>query len=787
MMKMKKGEFEVINFLFYSKKFSWILLISLGLLIAFLTTMSIQQIPSDLFEGMIATRDIKADRNYDIVDIDASEGFKKEAVANVLPVYDFDEVLAKSVVERVKLAFANARVRYDSIINERNVQRQKGRKLTFEEKEELRKLFSQSLGVFPSDEKWDAMLADGFDEKSEKAMLTILSSALVMPIVAERAALDAEAEKGVTIRKITGTDESGNETYEESALKDVSFLRSTEEVREAIRKLGLAQGDLRDENLLKRIKGLAIDLIEPNCVFNRNETKKRRDEAANNVKNVILKVKSGEMIIREGARYEPTHIKILEGIRTEKRRGIYPVDFLATFFLMMILITVPFYLAEKFFIRVRPTKNDHFLMAAVGLSMLVIIRLSIILAPGIQNAIFFNIPVSSMYFGIPIAAGAMLLRMYLGAEITMVFAVVISLIAGIMLDSEVGFVVFSMVASFAAIIAVTKVDKRSAIIKAGMFTGFAGMLTVLGVVVIDFASGASSVTFTEIFWDMFLAFLGGIGCSIYAMIGMPIVESSSNYTSDIKLLELANLNHPLLRELIVRAPGTYHHSHLVGVLGEAAAEAIGANALLVRVGAYYHDIGKMKKPQYFIENAKSGENRHERISPNMSALIVSAHVKDGIEMAENAGLPLCIADMIPQHHGTRTMSFFYNKAKELEDPAIAQVDDREFKYPGPKPQTREAAILMLADVIEASVRALKEKSPVRIQQTVQRAINDIFAESQLDECDLTLKDLNAIASAFSRILLGIYHQRIEYPKDENGEKNEINVVDENSTNTDLSD
>ena len=282
-----------------------------------------------------------------------------------------------------------------------------------------------------------------------------------------------------------------------------------------------------------------------------------------------------------------------------------------------------------------------------------------------------------------------------------------------------------------------------------------------------------------------MAFLGGVGCAVYVMIGAPIVESISGYTSDIKLLELANLNHPLLRELIVRAPGTYHHSHLVGILAEAAAEAIGANSLLVRVGAYYHDVGKIKKPQYFIENSRNGENKHEKLSPYMSALIVSAHVKDGLEMAMGAGIPKVISDMIPQHHGTRLISYFYEKARQMKDPEIEKVDEKDFCYPGPKPQTREAAILMLADVTEASVRALKEKSTTRIRQTVQHAINDIFAESQLDQCDLTLRDLNDIAESFVRILLGIYHQRIEYPKGEH-EKTDINVVGNSSTTSEAS-
>ena len=249
------------------------------------------------------------------------------------------------------------------------------------------------------------------------------------------------------------------------------------------------------------------------------------------------------------------------------------------------------------------------------------------------------------------------------------------------------------------------------------------------------------------------------------LIAAPLVESLLGYTTDIKLLEMANLNHPLLRELIVRAPGSYHHSHLTGIIAEAAAESIGANPLLVRVAAYYHDIGKIRKPLYFVENAKNGEDRHAKLSPHMSSLIISSHVKDGVEMAQEAKLPQSIIDMMTQHHSTRQISFFYEKAKAQHDAETKKLDASDFEYEGPKPQTREAAILMLADVSEAAVRSLKEKSPARIEQTVDRVIDDCFKEKQLDECDLTLRDLNEISKAFVHILLGIYHQRIEYQKE----------------------
>jgi hypothetical protein len=244
---------------------------------------------------------------------------------------------------------------------------------------------------------------------------------------------------------------------------------------------------------------------------------------------------------------------------------------------------------------------------------------------------------------------------------------------------------------------------------------------------------------------------------------LPLLESIFKCTTDIKLLELASLNHPLLRQLVVHAPGTYHHSMLVGTLAESAAEAIGGNALIARVGSYYHDIGKMLTPEYFVENQMGRENKHDRLSPSMSALIITAHVKDGIKLAKEYKLPQRIMDIIPQHHGTNLITYFYNKAKELEDPTVQQVQEADYRYPGPKPQTREAAIVMLADKAEASSRVLIEATPQRIKSLVQRVVNSVFMDGQLDECDLTLRDLQQINDAFVRTLIAIYHHRIEYP------------------------
>ena len=242
----------------------------------------------------------------------------------------------------------------------------------------------------------------------------------------------------------------------------------------------------------------------------------------------------------------------------------------------------------------------------------------------------------------------------------------------------------------------------------------------------------------------------------------PRMEMAFGYTTDSTLQELSNLDQPLLRRLMLEAPGTYHHSIIVGSMVEAAAGEIGANPLLAKVSGYYHDIGKLKNPLYFIENQRDGKNIHNKLAPSMSCLVLTSHVKNGVELATEKKLGPQITDAILQHHGTTLISFFYEKAKKLKKDQTVCIDD--FRYPGPKPQTRETALVMLADVAEAATRSLEYPTPSRIQGLVQQLINKIFSDNQLDDCPLTLKDLHNIARSFNKILNGIYHHRVEYPE-----------------------
>jgi len=282
-----------------------------------------------------------------------------------------------------------------------------------------------------------------------------------------------------------------------------------------------------------------------------------------------------------------------------------------------------------------------------------------------------------------------------------------------------------------------------------------------------------NASITDVGFDIFLGALNGFFCPIIAIGLLPLLESLFKMTTDITLLELSDLNNPLLRELAVKAPGTYSSVLIVGTLAEAAAERTGANPLFCRIGSYYHDIGKMAIPEYFIENQMDGNNPHDRLSPHMSALILASHIKEGYELGVKHGLPDAVLDIIQQHHGTSLMESFYQKAKE--EAGDKPVDDSTFRYPGPKPQTREAAIVMLADLSEAASRTVKEKSPGRLKVLIKTIIQKRFIDGELDECDLTLKNLHKIAEAFLPFLVGSHHERIAYPwqKGKNGSSKEL--------------
>lgn len=362
---------------------------------------------------------------------------------------------------------------------------------------------------------------------------------------------------------------------------------------------------------------------------------------------------------------------------------------------------------------------------------------------------------------IPTAIASMLLAILFDGGVGMYGTLTIALMIGGLMGNDFNMTLFALTGGAASVIAVRRIRHLSQFFKASFYI----FITYALVIFITGTLRGITLTDTSITLLQYVA-PNSIVSPLFTLGFLFLFGKLFGVSTNISLLELSDLNSPLLRELAIRAPGTYHHSIILGNLSERAAEAIGANTLRARVGCYYHDIGKMVKPQYFIENEPNAMLKHQSLAPSMSSLIISAHVREGLEIADKYKLPEVIKDFIRQHHGTSRISFFYEKA--LEKSKGKNINPSDFCYPGPKPQTKESGIVMLADGVEAATRALKNPSPARIRERVESIINQRFEFCQLDECDLTIKDLRDITESFIQIMSGIFHVRIEYP--DNGDK-----------------
>ncbi|MEW6001511.1 MAG: HDIG domain-containing metalloprotein [Nitrospirota bacterium] len=394
------------------------------------------------------------------------------------------------------------------------------------------------------------------------------------------------------------------------------------------------------------------------------------------------------------------------------------------------------------------------LLGLILVSTFLIVRLYSYLLFSLSKGIGF-IPVEGNEFGIPLPAGVMLVALLFDFHTAITFSFIVSILTGLWLQ-DASFTFYAFVGSLTAAFSVIRCKKRSALILGGLYVS---VVNILAVIIISLFDGGLFTLKT--LSSMTFAAFAGVSVSAIVSILLPFIEYSFNVTTDISLLELLDLNQPVMRNLMIAAPGTYHHSVIVGNLVESAAEAVGVNSLLGRVSAYYHDIGKIKMPDYFIENQSGSVSKHERLTSHMSSMIIINHVKEGVEIAKQNKLPQSIIDIIQQHHGTTLINYFYQKAKEQgTETSLAEED---YRYPGPKPQTRVAALVMMADEVEAASRVLKDPTPSRIASLVDKVINRIFLEGEMDECELTLKDIHEVKKRFTYILTGIFHKRVDYP------------------------
>jgi len=527
----------------------------------------------------------------------------------------------------------------------------------------------------------------------------------------------------------------------------------TEEALAAVYREASGQADkiAFSQSAIEIIRLAAVDAVRPNMIYNQEGTTKAIKEAEEAVEPVHKTVKTGEIIVREGDRVTAEQISVLEQLGIQRSQS-YTLTMLG----LGAFVLIALWLVREFLKRYHKDiyKNDS-LMLLLGLIIIIVLLLARVMTV-IQIADRPEINIMTGYLA-PVAAGSMLIAILIDNRLAYFMTMIMALFVGLLTDThQLEFVIAAFVSGTVGVYRVTRLSQTTDLAKAGFYIAMANVATIL---TMTFISG--NITLSIALIGILLGLISGILSAVLMIGALPYLESGFSITSMIKLLELTNPNQDLLKQLLIEAPGTYHHSLMVGNLAEASAEPIGANPLLVRVGAYYHDIGKVKRAEYFVENQRGFNEPHNKIAPALSALIIISHVKEGVELAREARLPQIIIDFIAEHHGTSLAKYFYNRA--IEEEGEGMVNEDSFRYEGPKPQTKEVALVMLADAVEAAVRSLPNPNMDSIRAMIRKILRDKLNDQQLDESNLTFKDLDVIANTFSKVLEGVYHKRIEYP------------------------
>jgi putative nucleotidyltransferase with HDIG domain len=753
-----------------------------ALLVAALTVLLLPRLQlraRTLAIGDIAPVDIKAHTDLLIEDEISSQKKRREAEDRVPPVYDFDLQAVEAIEQRLMRAMQTVEAAYhvrspelsgtlrdarSTAVTPEEAARLKGldgiqsavsrdivsASAFFHEREQD---LARILGIEVSEDTRALLRRLQYGAQVRQAIMHAVSSVMQRGIVSNQELFVGHRDRGLVLRDVR--------TGQELIFTDTSSMLGVSEAAAMIPTIAANEG--YPPEVRQVVADLAPKLLHPNLTFNKRETEERKKKVVEAIKPVFFQIKRGEMIVREGERVREEHIARLKALAFGKRRGD-PVSAVAgtALFVTCVVIFGLLYL-RQFRAKVPWDSQALLLLALLLVGNILAVRAFMVIAQALVES-FPVVETGIILYALPVTVGGILVAIFFDFQVGILFALMTSLLIGALLRDNLAMAVLALLGNVVAAFRVHQYRQRSSILLTGLLIGLANIITLIA-----FGLMNSNLLTWPRAYEALCGLLGGVLAAVVVSAVLPLLESIFKFTTDIKLLELASLNHPLLRQLIMHAPGTYHHSMLVGTLAEAAAEAIGANALLARVGSYYHDIGKMLTPEYFVENQAGRGNKHERLSPSMSALIIMSHVKDGIKLAKEYKLPQRIIDMIPQHHGTNLITYFYNKAKELEDPSVQQVHEGDYRYPGPKPQTPEAAIVMLADKVEAASRVLAEPTPQRISGLVQRIVSNIFMDGQLDECDLTLRDLQKISDAFVRTLIAIYHHRVEYPHVESEE------------------
>jgi len=748
-----------------------------GLLLAFLLWISAlvliysggARAHSNLAVGQRSPVTVIAETDFSCADIANTELNRVQAANAVPPVFSIDYSFYNTATRSVDKLF-------DRIIQLRRLAESRERRINVDD--EINNVLDL-LGVPLSPKQARQLAPKGNEEKVRDAVKKALKKTWATGIIsAEEKKTEYEGLASIgRIMILRGENEpEGPVELNQIPLPDTALENTVDEIREQAAGIRLSDSILED---------LLRNWMVPNLVYVPQITAENKAQAEAQAKPATMDLRAGTTIVESGERITPQILEQLNAHEVRRSQLESPYDRItkkigSAGLLMAVLIAC---IGLVQILTPDVTGQESKILLLVVLSLLAILP-----AKGLLylSSSLNVIPPTAVEFAVPLAMAPLLASILLGSAVAIPIGIWISFAVSVLFNNNFTILTLGFVTTAVASLSMHKVRSRSRIYRAGLFVGLAGMLYAISL-------GAVTQQSMQVVTTQSLVALGsGIVSAFLTILFIPLFEWLFHITTDITLLELSDMSNPLLQRLAMEAPGTYHHSIVVANLGEAAASRIGANSLLVRVGAYFHDIGKLAKPEFFTENMNLRDNPHDDLSPNMSTIVITSHVKEGMSLGRRHQLPKCILDAIEQHHGTGIVSFFYHRAKQQAGQTNGSknkgtsISEEDFRYDGPKPQSREMGILSIADSVEAAARSLEKPSPTRIEALVDEVTGKKIQDGQLDDCDLTLAELKEIKSSLVFTLANMLHVRIAYPQDEDKSPEQTENGSTESTGTQAS-
>ena len=716
--------------------FLFIFVIILAYFISYLPSKSLPQ----LTVGEIASSDKVAPVDLTIVDKETTEKRKSEAAEAVLPVYNLDKNLFLNTEEKIRGFFTSGREWIKRPLTTKRIQ--SFQKETFD-----------TYGFNISSKTLRALAKIKFSSNIEENLINLLGKILGQGVIrSKNLFIHQEQEKGLTL--LTAPKNEKNVKITE--IMDIE--ESKKWLTNEISKLDFNQTEI---SILTTLSHL---LISDNMNYNNLKTDAKKKMAREQVETVFYTIKKGKVIVRKGDEVKKEALKQIQIINQNLRaKPSWITNFSGTFLLFALLfLTLWYYL--KSLMKFNQAIKNFIMMGITLLLSLLFYKLSQFLAETCSENINFSLLtlVESYRYAFPYQFGVFLFSFLTTTSVSLIFAVVNSLLVGYLFKANFYLMIFCLIGGLAAIYGLKYYgkQKRTTPFRAGLFV----VAPINAFVIITIHLIKERIGSLELFSsEIIMGILGGILSAALAFLFLPVFEHIFSFITQTKLLELMNSDLPIFRKMAIEAPGSYHHSLIVASLAEKAAEEIKLDPMLVKAGALYHDIGKIKRPEYFIENKTRNPDMHKDLKPSMSTLVIINHVKEGVEKAKKLKLPKKIRNMIEQHHGNSIVWYFYQKAKEKYGQEMDQQGEENYRYAGPKPESKEAALIMLADSVEAASRSLKSPTEINLKRVISDIFNNYLQDGQLDECDFSIKELRTVAASFLSSLVMTYQRRVEYP------------------------